>query len=544
LTRSQPLTHRLHAACALLLCAAAASAQTKVNVTVDESNTVNILTTSSIGAYAQVTDANWMNRQVLALLHVAGVTTIRYPDGWDGQADLYHWSANKAIKWGNSNPPRLPVYPAGNDFGHFAPFADQLGAAIVTVNYGSNLAGTGGGEPQEAAAWVAYANGDPGSNAAIGKDSTGIDWKTVGYWAAMRSSDPLTADDGYNFLRIAHLKPLNVRLWEIGNEVYNNGWFGADHATETDLHAPYPANEKENDKRRKNSSLSPAFYGARLEEFSRAMKAVDPTVLIGASFGLPFSDPNNPNDYDWGGDWDAGVLKAACLSVDFVSLHWHPGNTQPPDWKILDEGNTLSASAAQLNRTATELLSLYKKDCPAGHAPKVAFTEVSPIPWAKLQTPIVNALFASDSYALLAEMGSINSDWFQVHENSLLTDDNKPLPSYYGLQMLHIVAYQPGDSFVFATSGNPSLAVHATHRRDGLYGLMLINQDGKNAAQVKVTLNGAQAAASGPRFDYGPEQSKAGAPPARTMATGLDKTFTVEVPPYTIVDFLIPKAAQ
>jgi hypothetical protein len=73
------------------------------------------------------------------------------------------------------------------------------------VNYGSNLAGTGGGEPAEAAAWVAYANGSPADQKVIGKDSTGYDWKTVGYWASLRASKPLEADDGQNFLRIAHL---------------------------------------------------------------------------------------------------------------------------------------------------------------------------------------------------------------------------------------------------------------------------------------------------------------------------------------------------
>lgn len=54
--------------------------------------------------------------------------------------------------------------------------------AMVTVNYGSNAAGTAGGDPQKAAAWVHYAN------------------VTKGY---------------------------GVTYWEIGNEVYGNGFYGA-----------------------------------------------------------------------------------------------------------------------------------------------------------------------------------------------------------------------------------------------------------------------------------------------------------------------------
>src|SRR5437763_1132618 len=43
--------------------------------------------------------------------------------------------------------------------GAFIRVARQTGAqALITVNYGSNAAGTGGGSPREAAAWVRYAN--------------------------------------------------------------------------------------------------------------------------------------------------------------------------------------------------------------------------------------------------------------------------------------------------------------------------------------------------------------------------------------------------
>jgi len=55
--------------------------------------------------------------------------------------------------------------------------------AIITVNYGSNQAGTGGGNPAEAADWVRYANLDKG-------------------W--------------------------NIHYWEIGNEIGGNGYFGPD----------------------------------------------------------------------------------------------------------------------------------------------------------------------------------------------------------------------------------------------------------------------------------------------------------------------------
>ena len=80
------------------------------------------------------------------ILASAGVTTLRYPGG--AFADSYHWSTNKATGAGGT------VNPA-NDFGHFARLLDHFGTAVLNVNYGSNLDGTAGGTPAEAAAWVA-----------------------------------------------------------------------------------------------------------------------------------------------------------------------------------------------------------------------------------------------------------------------------------------------------------------------------------------------------------------------------------------------------
>jgi hypothetical protein len=78
---------------------------------------------------------------------------------------------------------------------------------VITVNYGSNLDDSGGGTPEEAAAWVAYAMGDAANSKPLGKDSSSHDWQTVGYWACLRGSQPLANDDGMNFLRIGHPDP-------------------------------------------------------------------------------------------------------------------------------------------------------------------------------------------------------------------------------------------------------------------------------------------------------------------------------------------------
>jgi hypothetical protein len=178
------------------------------------------------------------------------------------------------------------------------PVLDTLGSGLVSVNYGSNLDGSGGGEPAEAAAWVAYANGSPSNAQAIGKDSKGNDWKTVGFWAGLRASAPLATDDGYNHLRIGHPSPIGIPLWTVGNEPWGNGFYGqartlgsdADNQgkymqsppPEPDLHAGLAPTSKEWGRNQGNDRVGPAAYGAAVVEYVKAMKAVDPTILVGA----------------------------------------------------------------------------------------------------------------------------------------------------------------------------------------------------------------------------------------------------------------------
>ena len=84
---------------------------------------------------------------------------------------------------------------------------------VITVNYGT-------GSTNEAAAWVAYANGATTNTLSLGVDQFGANWRTVGYWAALRAAAPLRQDDGKNFLRISRSAPLGFKYWEIGNECY------------------------------------------------------------------------------------------------------------------------------------------------------------------------------------------------------------------------------------------------------------------------------------------------------------------------------------
>jgi hypothetical protein len=507
-----------------------------VKVAVDASKLRNIVAYRAFGIHTSVHDGNLISPQVVSLLNAAAINTLRYPGG--AYADTYHWSNYQATAWQGEKTPKNGDYPPSNNFGFFARLLDyvQNGTAIITVNYGSNLAGTGGGEPAEAAAWVAYCNGDPSDSKVIGKDSGGTDWKTVGYWATMRASLPLGEDDGYNLLRIDHAKPLNIKYWEIGNEVYGNDYFGGDSngGFAEDLHAPYAANGKDSDKIRHGSAaLSPTAYGKNVAAFARAMKAVDPGIKIGAVLF-------NPADETKAAEWNPAVMAECGKAVDFVVLHWYISNLLPPDWKSLDERALLRAPQEVLPRIGRELVDLFRKYS-GENASKMQFavTEMGATPFAKVTTPLTQGLFSADAYATLMEMGAANIDWTELHGNYFLDDKNVQGPAYYGIQMVHLLA-NINDQLVEAKSSAAPLTVHAAKRADGSIAVMLINKSPKEKSTVKLQIAGAKLASEGFRFDWGQNSSVDKYPITREPIAGIGNSFSVVVPPYTITNIIIP----
>ncbi len=89
--------------------------------------------------------------------------------------------------------------------------------------------------------------------------------------------------------RMNKVSGFRVDYWEIGNEPYGD-WDRA--------------------------FRSPEEYAANIRDYARAMKAVDPTIKIGASLG----GPNYPV-------FDRTVIKEAGDFFDFISYHWYPNHT-------------------------------------------------------------------------------------------------------------------------------------------------------------------------------------------------------------------------
>ncbi|MGB8907893.1 MAG: hypothetical protein WCC84_04030 [Candidatus Cybelea sp.] len=154
---------------------------------------------------------NWFNDTLSGLYQSflsSGITQTRYPGG--SQADIYHWETGTdgpGACAGNANPK--------SNFDNFmqdvALPADL--AVAITVNYGSNLECTGGGDPSEAASWVAYANATR---------YYAIQWWTVGNEQYTKGSVDLYSEHRdpaqyaaneqafYNAMHAASPTPINV----------------------------------------------------------------------------------------------------------------------------------------------------------------------------------------------------------------------------------------------------------------------------------------------------------------------------------------------
>lgn len=305
----------------------------------------------------------------------------------------------------------------------------------------------GSGTPKEAADWVKYAN----------------------------------VDKGYG-----------VKYWEIGNEVYGNGHYANGKGWETDNHA----------------DKSPKEYGKNLVAYAKAMKAVDPTVKIGAVLTTPGGWPDKEKAPGDSADWNNTVLSIAGSSIDFVIVHWYPGGKTAAD---------LLNTPSRIAGVTSELRSLIAKYTGSRAASvEIAVTETD-AEFSPVKTSQAAALFAPDTYMTWFEQGATHVDWWNLHNGSgdapttvngetdyqdggILSAGtcaggkcqpprDTPFPTYWGIRSLTALA-QPGDTMVKSSSRNTSVAVHAVRSSKGGLNVMLINKSAKNAAQVSLSYAG------------------------------------------------------
>ena len=336
-----------------------------------------------------------------------------------------------------------------------------------------------------------------------------------------------TSQEAADWVRYANItKGYGVKYWEIGNEIYGNGYYG--NGWETDDHA----------------SKSPATYAQNVIQYASAMKAVDPSVKIGAVVTLPGNWPDSVVGSGDDGDWNKIVLSAAGSAIDFVIVHWYPSPAGPAD--MLGEPAQVAGELAQLRQEIDQYAG------PDGPRIQIAMTEVNS---GVDTTTQPDALFGADTYMTALQNGVFTVNWWDTHNGATSIgvapdgatdyDDwgvlssatcvgstcepplNTPFPTYFAIAMLSKLGL-PGDVMVGAGTDNQLVAAHAVRNADGDLSVMLVNKDPASSYQVSLHYAGFTPAAASPTvYSYGDEGS------AITSATQGTASSQV-LPPYSI----------
>jgi alpha-L-arabinofuranosidase len=389
---------------------------------------------------------NLSRDDVRARTSALGSPVLRIPGGsW---SNSYNWMAcetadSKGCYWTWAARP--------TDFLNFVRATGQQAMWTVSIN----------GTSKEAAALVAFFNGSVDDTTLIGVDVLGHDWKTVGDWAKLRAKN-------------GNPNPLPIKLWEVGNEVYGGkadsggdqcapwGWedvwtcdgteYMLGKGTGTDRHEGYL-------------------------EFRAAMRAVDPTIMVGA---VGVSHPS-----DWS-NWGNEVIEKGGENLDFYVIHYYAYDKQP------ESAQAILASPQKIWKDVMESTNAAFDKLANGRRVPVAVTEYNLVAFqdidnGQLMTRAANALFLADMIGQMAVNGvSMANQWDLANgkanngtDYGLMDADSwERTPQYYAIQLWS----RFGNTLLPVDSPLPNettLSVYAGRASDGTLSIMAINKTDK-----------------------------------------------------------------
>ncbi|MEU8082407.1 cellulose binding domain-containing protein [Micromonospora sp. NPDC049101] len=298
-----------------------------------------------------------------------------------------------------------------------------------------------------------------------------------------------TPAEAADWVRYANVtKGYGTRYWAVGNENYGNGHYGS--AWEADNHPDKSATQ----------------YARLVVEYADAMKAVDPSVKVGAVLTMPGNWPDGITAGSDPGPWNQTVLSIAGPRIDFVDVHWYPGGTAA-------ESLTRTSHVPDATYLLRQQISRYAG--PNADRIGISFTELNVGTGQNTQP---GALFLADAYSALLEAGVFTVQWWNVHNgigtvtqvagqtdygdfgmlsSGTCTEDgsvcepplNTPFAPYHGLTMMSLFA-QAGDQFIRAGTDEPLVSAHAVRRSNGDLAVLLLNKDPDNAHEVAIDYAG------------------------------------------------------
>jgi alpha-N-arabinofuranosidase len=351
-----------------------------------------------------------------------------------------------------------------------------------------------------------------------------------------------TAEEAAAWVRYANkVKRTNVRYWEIGNENY--GTWEADNNTR-----PH----------------DPVVYATRFKEYWRQMKAVDPSIRIGAVVvtgedafsNYPEQQVTNPRTGLIHKGWTPvmlDTLRQLGVTPDFVVYHRYeqaPGGES--DLFLLNSAASWGNDAAALRQMLADYLGHKSKQV------ELAVTEHNSVfsnP-GKQTTSLVNGLFYADAIGNLLktefnallwwdlrngqEGGNNNSTslygWRRYGDYGIVdaADPAGPAdryPTFYVNKLLKHFA-RGGEKVVSATSDYGNLGVYAVTAADRSVRLLVINKHPTATLNATIKLPALKRGEKARVFSYGIPQDEA----ARTGEGSADvqqSTLTLSGPTLT-----------
>ena len=342
-----------------------------------------------------------------------------------------------------------------------------------------------------------------------------------------------------------------IQYWEVGNEVYGNGTYGAN--WEADSHCtdasgnPIPSGSSPS----QTYNCGPSVYASNLLSYISAMKAVSPSIHVCAVLTTPGFWPDNVTNATTSPlSWNQTVLTALGSKTDCVIVHYYPAYSGMTTAQALATTTDISGVVSTLKSEITQYAGVNAANVP------VVVTETNDSIANNTQP---GALFAADMYMSWLENGVTNVDWWDQHNGpgtpsiidgaqdygdygmfssgtngSGVTEPpvDTPFAPYYGLQMLTKLA-APGDQMVGASSGNSLVRVHAVRRADGSLRVLIDNEDPTNSYTANLAYNGF---------------TPAGSPTVYTLANNAttitsatqSSASSVTVAPYTLTVVSVP----
>ena len=466
-----------------------AAAQTLTDaVTVNAMAGLGTIPSDAIGLNTAVYDGYMNDTPIPGLLKAAGFDALRFPGG--SYSDIYNWQTNTA-QGGYVAP--------GNSFSSFMTTAKSASAEpVITVNYGT-------GTPALAAAWV---------------------------------SSALSNSDG-------------VKYWEVGNEVYGNGTYGAN--WEADSHcdtSPSGGPVTIGSEPSQTYNCGPATYAANVAQYISAMHAASPNAKVCAVLTTPGFWPDGVTNAQTSPQpWNQTVLTALGSSLQCVIVHYYPGGSSAAG--MLTDPSDIAGIVAALRSQITQYAGISN----AASIP-VMVTETNSTIDMDTQP---GALFTADMYMTWLENGATNVDYWNEHngagtistvngvtdygDQGMLSNASSssgstepaaetPFAPYYGVEMLSKLG-SPGDQLVTSTSASALVRVHAVRSAGGSLNVLIDNEDPGNSYTVSLAYNGFTPNGSPTVYTFANNANS-------ITSTTQSSASSVTVPPYSLTVVHIP----